>query len=75
MVLVSNIIAIFLQALAIRLGTITGLNLAENCRAHCPKWLNWFLFVFAQAAIVATDVAEVRNVSPFALVYAPTILY
>ncbi|KAI9725454.1 MAG: hypothetical protein M1828_003125 [Chrysothrix sp. TS-e1954] len=59
MILVSNIIAIFLQSLAIRLGSITGLDLAQNIRTHCPRWLNCLFFIFAQAAIVATDVAEV----------------
>ncbi|KAI9654411.1 MAG: hypothetical protein M1831_005377 [Alyxoria varia] len=58
MILVSNIIAIFLQSLSIRLGSVTGLNLAENCRAHCPRWLNYVLYFFAEAAIIATDIAE-----------------
>ena len=59
MILVSNIIAIFLQSLSIRLGSVTGLNLAENCKAHCPRWLNYALYFFAEAAIIATDIAEV----------------
>ncbi|KAL3456444.1 natural resistance-associated macrophage protein-domain-containing protein [Aspergillus heterothallicus] len=58
-VLLSNIFAIFLQSLCIKLGTVTGLNLAENCREHLPKWLVMTLYVFAEAAIVATDIAEV----------------
>ncbi|KAJ0424489.1 transporter protein Smf2 [Aspergillus carlsbadensis] len=58
-VLLSNIFAIFLQSLCIKLGTVTGLNLAENCREHLPKWLVLTLYVFAEAAIVATDIAEV----------------
>ncbi|KAK3111073.1 NRAMP-like transporter smf-3, partial [Teratosphaeriaceae sp. CCFEE 6253] len=36
MVLLSNLFAIFLQSLCIKLGTVTGLNLAEMCRAHMP---------------------------------------
>jgi metal iron transporter len=59
MVLLSNLFAIFLQALCVKLGTVTGLNLAENCKAHLPKWLNYTLYVFAEAAIIATDIAEV----------------
>jgi hypothetical protein len=55
----SNFFAIFLQSLCIKLGTVTGLNLAENYRAHLPKWLNYFLYALAEAAIIATDVAEV----------------
>lgn len=62
-VLMSNVIAIFLQSLAIRLGTITGLNLAEHCREHLPKWLNLVLYVLAEAAIIATDIAEVLSLS------------
>ncbi len=62
-VLMSNVIAIFLQSLAIRLGTITGLNLAEHCREHLPKWLNFVLYLLAEAAIIATDIAEVLSSS------------
>ncbi|KAI9825213.1 MAG: hypothetical protein M1826_007070 [Phylliscum demangeonii] len=58
-VLVANLFAVVLQSLCVRLGTVTGLNLAEHCRAHCPSWLNILLYVFAETAIVATDIAEV----------------
>lgn len=58
-VFMSNIFAIILQTLAIRLGTITGMNLAENCRAHLPGWLNIILYILGEAAIIATDIAEV----------------
>ncbi len=58
-VLMSNLIAIFLQSLCIKLGSVTGLNLAENCRKHLPYWLNIVLYVFAESAIIATDIAEV----------------
>lgn len=59
MVLLSNLFAILLQSLCVKLGTVTGLNLAENCREHLPRWLVYILYVFAEAAIVATDIAEV----------------
>lgn len=59
MVLVSNIIAIFLQSLCIKLGSVTGMDLAQNIKAHCPRWLNIVLYVFAEAAIIVTDIAEV----------------
>ncbi|KAJ5923551.1 hypothetical protein N7454_008796 [Penicillium verhagenii] len=58
-VLLSNLFAILLQSLCIKLGSVTGLNLAENCRAHLPRWLVYFLYFLAEAAIVATDIAEV----------------
>lgn len=50
-VLVSNIIAIYLQSLCIKLGTVTGKDLAQNCRAHLPKWLNIFLYIMAEGAV------------------------
>lgn len=58
-VLVSNLFAILLQSLCVKLGTVTGLNLAENYRAHLPRWLVYCLYVLAEAAIIATDIAEV----------------
>ncbi|KAB8300112.1 hypothetical protein EYC80_000342 [Monilinia laxa] len=58
-VLMSNIFAIFLQSLCIKLGTVSGLNLAEACRAFLPKWLNIALYIMAEGAIIATDIAEV----------------
>ena len=58
-VLMSNLFAIILQSLAVRLGTVTGMNLAENCRAHLPRWLNVLLYLFGEGAIIATDIAEV----------------
>ncbi|CEG74460.1 hypothetical protein RMATCC62417_09674 [Rhizopus microsporus] len=58
-ILVSNIIAVFLQNLTIRLGTVTGLDLASASRKFFPKWLNLFLYVLAEIAIIATDIAEV----------------
>lgn len=59
-VLVSNLFAILLQSLCIKLGTVTGLNLAENCREHLPRWVVIILYIFSEAAIVATDIAEVQ---------------
>merc|ERR1712230_291320 len=58
-ILMSNLFAIFLQSLCIKLGTVTGLNLAEHCRAHLPRWLNYSLYFLAESAIIATDIAEV----------------
>lgn len=58
-VLMSNLFAIFLQSLCIKLGTVSGLNLAEACKEFLPKWLNIALYIMAEAAIIATDIAEV----------------
>jgi hypothetical protein len=60
-VFMSNIFAIILQVLAVRLGTVTGMNLAEHCRAHLPRWLNWALYILAECAVIATDIAEVSR--------------
>lgn len=68
-VLMSNLFAVFLQSLCIKLGSVTGLNLAENCRAHLPKWLNIILYILSEAAIIATDIAEVSHPrNPFCFV-------
>ena len=58
-ILMSNLFAIFLQSLCIKLGSVTGLDLAENCRKHLPKWMVWPLYILSEGAIIATDVAEV----------------
>ena len=60
-VLMSNFFAIILQTLAVRLGTVTGMDLAQSCRAYLPRWLNIFLYIMAEAAIIATDIAEVSR--------------
>ena len=67
-ILMSNIFAVVLQSLAVRLGTVTGLNLAEHCRENLPRWLNYTLYIFAEAAIIATDIAEVRLCTCFSLI-------
>lgn len=58
-VLLSNFIAIFLQCLCIKLGSVTGMDLSRACRKHLPRWANWTVYFFAECAIIATDVAEV----------------
>ncbi|QLG73709.1 hypothetical protein HG535_0F02200 [Zygotorulaspora mrakii] len=58
-ILMSNFIAIFLQCLCIKLGSVTGLDLSRACRAYLPRWMNLTLYFFAECAIIATDIAEV----------------
>lgn len=72
-VIMSNMFAIFLQSLCIKLGSVTGMDLAENCRAHLPKWMVIPLYVLSEAAIVATDVAEV-NIPPWTLCFVNYVL-
>ncbi|KXS18203.1 Nramp-domain-containing protein [Gonapodya prolifera JEL478] len=58
-VLLSNLMAVLLQSLAVKLGVATDRDLAANCRANFPKWINIPLWLLAEGAIVATDLAEV----------------
>ena len=57
--LVSNIMAIILQSLCARLAIATGRDLAQACRDAFPRWISWPLWLFAELAICATDLAEV----------------
>lgn len=56
---VSNAVALLLQVLASRLGIVTQRHLAQLCREEYPRSICTALFVLAQLAIVATDLAEV----------------
>src|SRR3954469_24737639 len=56
---VSNFIALFLQHLSARLGIVTGLDLAQACRAAYPPRIVFTLWVLCQIAIIACDLAEV----------------
>ena len=58
-VLLSNLMAIVLQALAVRLGIGAGLDLAQACRARYPRPVTLGLWALAEIAIVACDLAEV----------------
>jgi manganese transport protein len=57
--LLSNIMAILLQSLCARLAIATGRDLAQACRDAFPRWVSWPLWVLAELAICATDLAEV----------------
>ncbi|NHO32884.1 Nramp family divalent metal transporter [Acetobacter fallax] len=58
-VLLSNLMAILLQALSARLGIATGRDLAQACREHFPRGINLMLWVACELAIIACDLAEV----------------
>ena len=57
--LLSNLMAILLQALCARLGIASGRDLAQACRDAFPRYISWPLWVLAEIAICATDLAEV----------------
>src|SRR5213080_5595535 len=58
-VMLSNLMAILLQSLAIKLGIVTGRDLAQACRDHFSRPMTWFLWVGCEIAIAACDLAEV----------------
>jgi len=57
--LISNLMAILLQSLCARLGIASGRDLAQACRDSFPKPVSFILWVLAELAICATDLAEV----------------
>ncbi|WP_409188380.1 Nramp family divalent metal transporter [Bradyrhizobium sp. RDM4] len=58
-ILLSNLMAILLQALAARLGIATDRDLAQACRATYSPATNFMLWLACEAAIIACDLAEV----------------
>ena len=58
-IMISNLMAILLQSLALRLGIVTGRDLAQACRDHYSKPVAFVLWVLCEIAIIACDLAEV----------------
>jgi manganese transport protein len=58
-ILLSNLMAMFLQALSAKLGIATGRDLAQACREHYSRRTAMFLWVVCEIAIAACDLAEV----------------
>lgn len=57
--LMSNIMALVLQVLCTKIGIVTERDLAQLCRMEYPKRTSFSLWVLAEIAIIATDLAEV----------------
>ncbi len=57
-VFASNIMAMVIQALSAKLGIASGLNLAEQCRAHFPRPVVIAMWVLMELVAMATDLAE-----------------
>ena len=57
--LMSNLMALLLQSLSARLGIVRGLDLAQASRKIYPSWVNIPLYVLAELAIAACDLAEI----------------
>ncbi|MFZ5639832.1 MAG: Nramp family divalent metal transporter [Bacillota bacterium] len=58
-ILWSNLTAIFLQTVSAKLGIAAGASLPEMCGRVFPRKVNWFFWVLAVIAAMATDLAEV----------------
>jgi manganese transport protein len=58
-ILLSNLMAVLLQGLALKLGIVTGRDLAQACRDHFSAPVSFVLWVLCEIAIAACDLAEV----------------
>jgi len=75
-VVMSNVIGMFMQYLSSKLGIITGFSLAENCRDNLSKSKSFFLWITAEIAIIATDLAEVVGAAiAFNLLFGIPLIY
>lgn len=61
--LMSNLMALLLQSLSARLGIVRGRDLAQANREAYPRHINFILYVLAEIAIAATDLAEVLGMA------------
>lgn len=57
--MMSNLIALLLQSHCVRLGIVSGHDLAQASKNHYNKFVNFFLYILAEIAIAACDLAEV----------------
>jgi manganese transport protein len=58
-ILLSNLMAMLLQALTVKLGVATGRDLAQACRDHYSRPVSFGLWILCEIAIIACDLAEV----------------
>jgi manganese transport protein len=58
-ILISNLFAIVLQYLSLKLGIVSGMDLAQACKTAFSKPVSFILWILAEIAITATDLAEV----------------
>jgi manganese transport protein len=61
--LMSNLMALLLQGLSARLGIVRGRDLAQANRETYPKIINFALYILAEIAIAACDLAEVLGMA------------
>ena len=58
-IMISNLMAILLQSLSLKLGVATERDLAQICRESYGRWVSFGLWIGAEIAIAACDLAEV----------------
>ncbi|MGZ5537840.1 MAG: Nramp family divalent metal transporter [Chthoniobacterales bacterium] len=58
-IMLSNFMAIVLQALSLKLGIVTGRDLAQACRDHFSRPISFLLWAICELAIAACDLAEI----------------
>jgi manganese transport protein len=58
-ILLANLMAILFQSLSARLGIVYGRDLAQACKDHYTKTINFILWIICEVAIAACDLAEV----------------
>src|SRR5450631_34690 len=58
-IMISNLMAILLQALSLKLGIATGRDLAQACRDHYSRPVSFVLWIICELAIAACDLAEI----------------
>jgi manganese transport protein len=58
-IMISNLMAVLLQSFALRLGIVTGRDLAQACRDHFHPKVSFVLWILCEVAIIACDLAEV----------------
>jgi len=61
--LMSNLMALLLQTLSARLGIVRGRDLAQANRETFPKKVNFILWILAEIAIAACDLAEILGMA------------
>ena len=57
-IVLSNLMAMLIQMASAKLGIASGLNLAEQCREHLPRWMIYPLWALMELVAMATDLAE-----------------
>ena len=69
-IVLASLMAIVIQIVAARLGIATGKGVADLCRERLPRPLVWVLWVAAELAMIATDMAEIIGAAiGFSLVF------